>query len=63
MRAESPDRNATQQKSRPDERADGRPVRTAKGLPDPAKLDELLDEELDETFPASDPLPWSHRVD
>jgi hypothetical protein len=22
-----------------------------------------LDEELDETFPASDPLPYSHRVD
>jgi hypothetical protein len=23
--------------------------------------DERLDEELDETFPASDPIPWSHR--
>ena len=23
-------------------------------------LDERLDEELDQTFPASDPLPWHH---
>jgi hypothetical protein len=33
------------------------------GLLDPEKLDEMLDQELEETFPASDPLPWSHRVD
>jgi hypothetical protein len=26
------------------------------------KLDQELDRELDETFPASDPLPWSHEV-
>ena len=25
-------------------------------------LDEEIDEELDDTFPASDPLPWSHEV-
>jgi hypothetical protein len=25
-------------------------------------LDQELDEELDDTFPASDPLPWSHEV-
>jgi hypothetical protein len=28
---------------------------------DPA-LDRELDQELDDTFPASDPLPWSHEV-
>jgi hypothetical protein len=26
------------------------------------KLDQELDRELDDTFPASDPLPWSHEV-
>jgi hypothetical protein len=25
-------------------------------------LDRELDRELDGTFPASDPLPWSHQV-
>jgi hypothetical protein len=25
-------------------------------------LDQELDEELDDTFPASDPIPWSHEV-
>jgi hypothetical protein len=25
-------------------------------------LDREIDEELDGTFPASDPLPWSHEV-
>ena len=25
-------------------------------------LDEELDKELDGTFPASDPIPWSHEV-
>ena len=25
-----------------------------------AELDERIDEELDQTFPASDPLPWHH---
>ncbi|HWW20808.1 MAG TPA: hypothetical protein VNZ06_08390 [Steroidobacteraceae bacterium] len=25
-------------------------------------LDRELDRELDDTFPASDPLPWSHEV-
>ncbi len=25
-------------------------------------LDQELDQELDDTFPASDPLPWSHEV-
>ena len=24
------------------------------------EVDERLDEELDQTFPASDPLPWHH---
>lgn len=27
------------------------------------RLDEEIDRELDQTFPASDPLPWTHRVD
>jgi len=27
------------------------------------RLDRELDQELDGTFPASDPLPWSHKVD
>jgi hypothetical protein len=26
------------------------------------ELDQELDRELDDTFPASDPLPWSHEV-
>jgi hypothetical protein len=30
---------------------------------DEQALDRELDQELDETFPASDPLPWSHQVD
>ena len=25
-------------------------------------MDRELDQELDDTFPASDPLPWSHEV-
>ena len=29
--------------------------------PDPV-LDRELDRELDDTFPASDPIPWSHEV-
>jgi hypothetical protein len=29
---------------------------------DAQKLDQELDRELDDTFPASDPLPWSHEV-
>jgi hypothetical protein len=29
---------------------------------DEQKLDQELDRELDDTFPASDPLPWSHEV-
>jgi hypothetical protein len=31
--------------------------------PEDKHLDQELDEELDDTFPASDPLPWSHQVD
>ena len=32
-------------------------------LPDmDQKLDQELDQELNDTFPASDPLPWSHEV-
>lgn len=36
---------------------------TEKATPDKdrAQQDALLDEELEETFPASDPLPWTHR--
>jgi hypothetical protein len=30
--------------------------------PEHEHLDQELDEELDDTFPASDPLPWSHEV-
>jgi len=26
------------------------------------EVDERLDEELDQTFPASDPLPWHHDI-
>jgi hypothetical protein len=26
------------------------------------QLDHEVDRELDDTFPASDPLPWSHEV-
>jgi hypothetical protein len=26
------------------------------------KQDQELDQELNDTFPASDPLPWSHEV-
>lgn len=26
------------------------------------QLDQEVDRELDDTFPASDPLPWSHEV-
>ena len=26
------------------------------------ELDQELDQELNDTFPASDPLPWSHEV-
>jgi hypothetical protein len=26
------------------------------------EVDERLDEELDQTFPASDPLPWCHDI-
>jgi hypothetical protein len=45
------------------------PDQTAKpepGVPlSPAKqrLDERLDQELKETFPASDPIPWTHHID
>lgn len=37
--------------------SDARPARDDGGVDE----DERLDEELDETFPASDPIPWSHR--
>lgn len=30
--------------------------------PEHEHLDQELDRELDDTFPASDPLPWSHEV-
>jgi hypothetical protein len=30
--------------------------------PNDKRLDQELDRELDDTFPASDPLPWSHEV-
>ena len=30
--------------------------------PNDKHLDQELDQELDDTFPASDPLPWSHEV-
>ena len=42
--------------------ADGLPTTLARA-PSPISDYQLLDEELDETFPASDPVPWSHRVD
>ena len=45
------------------EHRNAQPPRTPQDLSDHEKLDQLLDEELDETFPASDPVPWSHRVD
>ncbi|MGH8231657.1 MAG: hypothetical protein ACRESY_07535 [Steroidobacteraceae bacterium] len=37
------------------------PVKTPASTAD-KKLDRELDRELDDTFPASDPLPWSHEV-
>jgi hypothetical protein len=40
------------------------PDRASKRGPDSAPpSDEELDAELEQTFPASDPLPWTHRVD
>jgi cell division protease FtsH len=33
------------------------------GDADARKLDSLIDAELEQTYPASDPLPWTHRVD
>jgi hypothetical protein len=63
MQSENAGRDATMQKGRHGELGDRENERSAQNLPDPRKLDQLLDEELDETFPASDPLPWSHRVD
>jgi hypothetical protein len=38
-------------------RAEDRTTRGDAGVDE----DERLDEELDETFPASDPIPWTHR--
>jgi hypothetical protein len=44
------------------------PVPPAPQGSEPAKspaethLDQELDQELEDTFPASDPLPWSHEV-
>ena len=38
---------------------DSEGMRAARHWPEDAELDE----ELDQTFPASDPLPYSHRVD
>jgi hypothetical protein len=39
----------------------GKPEKEADQARD-RKLDQELDQELDDTFPASDPLPWSHEV-
>ena len=36
-------------------------TRSSEQPPDP-ELDRELDRELDDTFPASDPIPWSHEV-
>lgn len=38
------------------------PTTTQPHPPDPPRpiTEDELDEELDETFPASDPLPWHH---
>jgi len=38
---------------------DSEQTRAARHWPEDAELDE----ELEQTFPASDPLPYSHRVD
>ena len=40
-----------------------RPVERAAPADAKQELDERLDEELRETFPASDPLPWTHKSD
>jgi hypothetical protein len=41
-------------------------IKPTAGKPDESSqhehLDKELDEELDDTFPASDPIPWSHEV-
>jgi hypothetical protein len=39
------------------------PDRVPNRKPDSADMDKQLDAELEQTFPASDPLPWTHRVD
>jgi hypothetical protein len=38
------------------------PAVKSEQTPQEKHLDQELDEELDDTFPASDPLPWSHEV-
>ena len=37
------------------------PTKKPSGEPAPPSDDELLDEALDETFPASDPVQFPHR--
>jgi len=43
----------------PSDQWDDEGMRAARHWPEDAELDE----ELEQTFPASDPLPYSHRVD
>jgi hypothetical protein len=40
---------------------EGPPAEPAQ-TPEHQRLDKELDRELDDTFPASDPVPWSHEV-
>jgi hypothetical protein len=40
---------------------EGPPAEPAQ-TPEERRLDKELDQELDDTFPASDPVPWSHEV-
>jgi hypothetical protein len=54
-RTRAPTPDASTEASQPPNEADARRQRDQ-------HLDQELDEELDDTFPASDPIPWSHEV-
>lgn len=54
------DRPQDQDQSRDDDAAEGANPKDAKHRPDKARHDELLDEGVEETFPASDPVAVKH---
>jgi hypothetical protein len=54
----------TQRSTRRGKPGSAQEVSAGDGVPgNGAPLSDRLDEELGDTFPASDPLPYSHRVD